>query len=661
MALSNVEKQRRHRAKQHAIERRELSEEQLKQRKKLEKNPIKWLKFFFAEVFPDPWAAVHILIIKSAQRVIKTGKNGATAAPRGMGKSTILERMCLWAVLSGQRKFVVFVAWKLTKSKESFEGWLDELSSNELLLEYYPELVVFWESTNPLRLKDMTWADNGEKCGALVNKSSGRIILPGEMGVLGISSIQTPGRGMKQRISTGAVVRPDLTLVDDPQTTEVADSPDQVDKVIRTIQKDILFLAGHKRRVASLMAVTIIKEDDVAWYFLHNREWDAVFSSLVISWPGDWNENKSKTRALWDEWNEIRVENLDDEYSRKAIKFYKENKKELTDGFEVCWKYGYSKDDHEPDAFFATMWKFYRFGEESFASEMQNEPLKDDSTVFDLSRADILNKTDRDRERFVVPEWCKVLVTATDINHYGLHTMTIGFGEDHTGAIIDYRRFDQGGKGIVQKNENQTDRRRHIYMALVEHGRELEKLKFIRKGKVIAPQMWVIDGGYEHETVQQFVGGDGRKIGLNCSVIRGFSADRYNPAGKGRIGRPLENCHQAESVMGRFIAADVDYWRETFLRMFLGPFGVPGGLTIFAGNHRELATQLLNEKLSEKFEAKDGSYLYKWKTIPGWHDWLDAGVYCCVAAVFGGIGTAPVKIVKRTTRPRRKTKVPIKE
>jgi hypothetical protein len=563
----------------------------------------------------------------------------------------------MWAVLSGLRRFPVFCGLTNEASKETFKMWLEEFAENELLHEYYPELIVFAETVNPLRLEKLYWSDTGEKIGAYVDKGAHKIVLPDCLGVLGTISINSPGRGMRQKLKNGKVERPDLALLDDPQNSEMAASPAQVKKTVRVIEKDIMFLSGRKKRMAALMACTVILPDDVASYFLDHDEWQAVRAAMITVWPGDWHEKKSKTKALWNQWNEIRKENASDKQNRACKHFYKENQKELTKGFELCWKYGFEKGK-EPDAFFHTMVDFYHMGEEGFASELQNEPLKHDATIFDLDSKTILSKTDNARERYEVPPWAKVLVSATDINHYGLHTVTMAFGMDHTAAIVDYRRFDRGGKGIVQKNANANEKTTSIFNALCDHGKELAGLKFVRKGKLIVPQMWVIDGGYEHETVQQFVGSSGRQIGLNCQVIRGFSADRYNPAGKGRIGQPLERCHPAESVMGRWLAADVDYWRENFQRGFLGAFGTPGGCTIFAGKHTEFSNHVLAERLTDKVKAKDGSFIYKWNTKPGWHDWLDAGVYCCVAAVFGGIGTTPLKVQsKKRVQQVRKSKV----
>lgn len=536
--------------------------------------------------------------------------------------------------------------------------WLEELATNELLHEYYPDLVVFAETVNPLRLVKLYWSDTTELIGASVDKSAHKIVLPGGLGVFGTISIGAPSRGLKKSLKGLGVSRPDLVLLDDPQDSTIAASIGQVDKVVRTIDKDIKGLSGRKKRIAMLMACTVIEPDDVATHYLEHNSWFSERSEMVISWPVDWFEKESKRKSLWEQWYKIILDNPDDIKMNAAKCFYKDNKAVMTEGLCLCWEHGYDKKK-EPDAFWHTMYDFFDMGEESFASEMQNKPLKHDATIFDLDSETILSKADPNRERFEVPEWVKVLVTATDINHYGLHTVTIGFGSDHSSSIIDYCRFDRGGKGIVEKNANATEKKKQIFQALVDHGNELAAIKFVRKGKLIIPQAWGIDGGYEHETVQQFVATSGRIIGLNCRVLRGFSSDRYNPAGKGCIGQALERCHPAESVMGRFIAADVDYWRENFQRSFLGPFGTPGGITLWSGNHTDFSVHILNERLTDKVKAKDGSYIYKWNTKPGWHDWLDAGVYCFVLAVFAGIGTTPLKVgqAEKKKRQVRKSKV----
>jgi hypothetical protein len=151
------------------------------------------------------------------------------------------------------------------------------------------------------------------------------------------------------------------------------------------------------------------------------------------------------------------------------------------------------------------------------------------------------------------------------------------------------------------------------------------------------------------DVVRRFCEGPGRALGFPVTPARGFNADKYRPDGRSTIGKPREQCHFTESaVVGRFLAFNSCYWREVCQRAWLATPNAPGSLSLFEGRHVELAEHVCREKLLEKLQGAFGP-VWRWRTAPGWHDYLDALVMCYVGAAWGGIGTAGEAVL----RPRR--------
>jgi hypothetical protein len=204
-----------------------------------------------------------------------------------------------------------------------------------------------------------------------------------------------------------------------------------------------------------------------------------------------------------------------------------------------------------------------------------------------------------------------------------------GFGSDTTGACLWHGCYKEL---TVPRSASESKRKSVIFEMLTEHGRQI-------RGCSVRPDCWVIDGGYEIETVFRYVrNGEGREMPFRIYVARGYSSDRYKPFGKWVIGSPREQCHFTEWPSGRGIAFNADYWREVMQRAWLAEIGQPGGMSLYAGDHRDFSEQICREKLREKLQGSTGTF-YKWDTLPGWHDDCDAMTECYVGAAFErGIG-----------------------
>ena len=638
--LSRTERKRIEKAALATIERPPVDDPA--RRAELEADPARWLMHYLGEVFPLPFGEVHRQIIAAAVRTIREGSGLAVAAPRGTGKSSILWGVALWAVLSGACRFPVVAGWSHSAARRMLRKWIAALATNTRLAADYPETCVpFTLSTHSNRLRGLKWKDVGTRIGADVRTADGLIVLPDSQGALGAVSISGNVRGLHAGLPDGSTIRPDVLFLDDPQDKLTAESPQLARKAMDRITSDMFSISGPDKRLAVMAATTVIGKDDVAERLLKHPDFEPIRVPQITRWPDGFTDRASPARRLWDEWNAERVEGLADrDGGARARKFYDEHKAEMLAGMTTSWDERFDRDRGDPDSMFAAMWDFYRIGEAAFMSERQNTPTKPESSTYELTPTIIAAKVYPGRRRCEVPADARILVAATDVNHYGLHSAVLAFSNDQTASVVWYGRFDRNGAGIIQRDTPEQQAKRQAFEALVQHGEQIARLPLVQDGRAVRPQLWLVDGGYMPDAVRRFIEGPARTIGVPAGMFRGFSATAYRPTGKNVIGLPREQCHFAESpVAGRFVAGNADYWREVMQRSFLGTPGAPGSISLYDGEvHAEIAEHIAREKLVEKLQGQYGP-VWRWAIAPGWHDYGDALVMCYVAGAWQGIGT----------------------
>src|SRR5574343_892877 len=97
-----------------------------------------FLETYFQESFWLAWSPDHLRIIAQLETAIIEGGLFAYAMPRGSGKSTLVERAALWAILYGHRRYVCMIG----ATQDAAENLLLHIKSilqfNLLLLQDFP-------------------------------------------------------------------------------------------------------------------------------------------------------------------------------------------------------------------------------------------------------------------------------------------------------------------------------------------------------------------------------------------------------------------------------------------------------------------------------------------------------------------------------------------
>lgn len=607
-----------------------------------------FLKTYFPKKFYMTWSADHEVVIQKIQTAVLSGGLFALAMPRSTGKTTICERATIWAVAYGHRKYVALIG----ATEEAACGNLDEIKlefeCNELLFQDFPEICY------PVRkLAGIANRCAGQTCCGVrtrITWTDVEVVLPTiEGAVTSGSVIQVRGitgrlRGMKAATATGESRRPDLVLIDDPQTDESAASPEQNRKRLRILSGAILGLAGPGVKIAGVMPCTVIRPGDMADEILDrdkHPEWNGERRKMLTSFP--------KNMELWNQYAEIWADSLRNEGSiTKATDFYRTHRTEMDEGGAVSWP-----DRHEPDEISGLQYAMNLFirDRDTFFSEYQNEPIGDDTG--ETEKITIQNVLARmnNRQRGDVPVEAEHITMFIDVQGKLLYWMVTAFTDDFTAWVIDYGAYpDQRRRYFSLKDAQPTFQMVYpkaglegaIYSALADLTGKLLSRKWIREdGAELFIDRCVIDSawGESTKTVYRFCKESPFARILIPSKGRGITAaqkpfSEYRRETGVKLGFNWRIFKIRGQVSARLFEYDTNFWKSFFrTRLFMSP-GDHGSLTIF-GSDAE-AHRLLAEHWSAEVSTPtqgNGRRVDVWKLIPGRENhWLDAIVGCMAAA-----------------------------
>ena len=269
----------------------------LERRVACERDFRRFCETYFPAAFSLPWSDDHLRVIGRIQSAVLGGGLFALAMPRGSGKTTLCERAALWALLYGHRRFVCLIGATEAAAEVMLEHLKTELSFNDALAADFRQVCY------PIRRLE----NNARKCiGQLFDGQQTRITWAAKrltfptmpdracdgQNVSG-STVTVAGltgalRGQSHGLASGEIIRPELVILDDPQTRESANSPSQCAERVAIVTGDVLGMAGPGRKIAAIMPCTVIREGDLADQLLdreRNPQWQGERTKAVYAWP----------------------------------------------------------------------------------------------------------------------------------------------------------------------------------------------------------------------------------------------------------------------------------------------------------------------------------------------------------------------------------------
>ena len=640
-----------------------------KRRKRCEKSFLRFCETYFSETFYLKWSDDQIKVITKIDRSILAGGLFAIGMPRGSGKTSLCERGALWGIIVGKRKFIALVGAEASLAEEMLETLKMEIETNDLLCADFPEICY------PIRCLDgIAQRANGQTYHGNrthIGWTGQQIIFPTIPGskaagaIIRVAGITGRIRGMKYLARDGVTRRPDLALVDDPQTDESAASLSQNVKRLRILAGAVLGLAGPDKKIAGFMPCTVIRKDDMADQILDREKhpaWQAERMKMVYSFP--------KAEKLWAQYEEIRAEELKAERGqKKATSFYRKHRKEMDEGAQVAWPA--RKDPDELSAIQHAM--NLKFDDEpAFMAEYQGEPHdeKDENTA--LPADTIAAKVNR-HARALAPINTTHLTAFIDVQKKLLFYVVVAWAEDFTGAVVAYGAWPEQARTYFSLREAT----RSLARAKPDAGLEgsiyngLEKLTaqllgrewkrddgaLLRVGRCLVDANW----GESTDVVYQFCRQSVHASTLLPSHGIGVGASsRPMSEYKKKPGERTGHNWRIPSVRGkravRHVIYDTNYWKSFVHSRLAVPVGDKSSLTLFGS--KPIIHRLYAEHLTAEYciptEAR-GRIVNEWKIKPNRPDnhWFDCTVGCAVAASMSGIALESQQPARRHGKRRR--------
>jgi len=609
---------------------------------------------YFPDVFYFAWSPDHLHVIEKIEKAVKTGGLFAMAMPRGSGKTVLCQTAVLWSALTGASPFVCLIAASAERAAHLLENIKVWLETNPMLGEDFPEV------TYPIRWLDrITNRQKGQKHkgeSTRIEWASDKIVLPTIVGSKAsgvvISSSGMKGsdiRGQNHARPDGKVVRPQLVFVDDPQTTESAWSPSQSQRRESILAGDVLGMAGPGKKIAGLMACTVIRPGDMADNILDREqhpEWQGERTKLVYAFPSN--------EKLWGKYSELRADSLrNDGDGAEATQFYREHRETMDAGAVVAWPERFNEDELSAIQHAMNL----RFRDESaFFAEYQNEPIIQAEGEEMLTADEIAAKTNG-YQRGDVPMGCGHLTMFVDVQQKALFWMLAAWEDDFTGYVIDYGTWPDQKRSYFTLHDlrNTLSRAKpgaglegQVYAGLEQLTSErLPRVYRREDGAEMRIDRCLIDAnwGQSSDVVYQFsrqsrfagiiLPSHGKYVGASSIPFAEYKRKRGD-----RVGLHWRIPNVAGKRQVRHVLVDTNYWKSFVHARLAVAMGDPGCLSLFGRD--ETTHRLLADHLTAEYRVKaaaQGRVVDEWKlraTRPDNH-WLDCIVGCAVAASLQGV------------------------
>lgn len=626
---------------------------------------------YFPHSFHLDWSADHLRVIGQIETSVLNGGLFATAMPRGSGKTTLAECAAMWAILYGHRNFIALIGSSESHAVQMLDSIKTSLELNDGLQEDFPEAVYPIARLEGIAHRCAGQLYNGER--THIGWTANEIIMPTIPGsqasgsIIKVSGITGSLRGMKYKRSDGETVRPDLAIVDDPQTDESARSRTQNETRRRILNGAVLGLAGPGKRIAAVMPCTVIATGDMADEILNrdkNPSWNGTRTRLLYTFP--------ENLKLWDEYALIRAEGLkagDD--GRAATEFYAANREEMDRGSRVAWPERF--EPGELSAVQNAMNLFFR-DERAFWAEYQNEPKPEQDANPDDLTADQITAKVNNMPRGRLPISATRVTAFIDVQGALLYWIAAAWEDDFTGYVVDYGAFPEQDRHYytladanptLEDVTNGAGLEARIYAGLSTLTERLCTREWERDdGATMRLERCLVDAnwGASTDTIYQFC-----RQSPHSAVITPSHGKYIGAAGRpmaewerrpgDRIGLNWRMPNVAGRRAVRYVLFDSNYWKTFVHSRFAVPMGGRGCLSLFGNRpgHHRLAGDHLTAEFRVRTEGR-GRKVDEWKLRPNRPDnhWFDGLVGCAVAASMGGSQLAEAVEAGAATLRRRK-------
>ena len=588
-------------------------------RKKCKLSLRKFCETYLPETFHNEWSPDHLQVISRIEDAVLRGELFALAMPRGNGKTSLCKAAVLWAALYAHRRYIYLIAANATKAIDILEAIKTFIRFQVRIVEDFPEVAIPFQALEGIAHRSGGQIINGVPTRIKFEKdnlvfpyveNSKKQPVPTTNIVINCSGLTGAGiRGSAKTTANGETIRPDLVIIDDPQTDESAASVSQNQTREKLISGAVLGMAGPGQKIAGIMPCTVIEPDDMIDRVLNVSKhpvWRGKRYQMLTKMP--------KNMEAWEKYYEVYKECFSGEkidYER-INNYYTENQKILEEGAAASWEERKSHD--EVSAIQHAMHLFFR-DENAFFAEYQNTPKGQQAgDTIVLPWKEVCKRSNNYAHK-VIPTRCEKLVDMIDVQGKCLWFARVAFSPDGTGYCIDYGAWPEQGstyyqlskiRNTMQRQFPQTpDLESQIYLALKSLCDDLLKPSYREDGIPVIPSTILIDSawGTSTKTVYRFCHEYGKSHPQILSFRgRGIGASACPMAEfKKKPGETLSShwhLTRAKDYPVRRFDSDINHWKTELHRRLAKQPGEIGGMSFFKGSesrHRMISEQLTAE------------------------------------------------------------------
>ena len=626
-----------------------------------------WCETYEADTFTMGGSPDHLTAIARIEETVRHGALFAFAMPRGSGKTSLVRAASRWAICHSLARYIFIIGANIGKAHDSLDSIKTAFRFNPMLADDFPEI------THAIReLGGVANRASGQTCqgvSTMIEWSKDRVVLPTvpfpenhphyaegiaaatSGSIIGVSGLTGDGiRGSLVTTANNESIRPDLALIDDPQTDASAASPSQNQTRLRLIMGAVLGMAGPGKSISAMMPCTVIQPGDMVDRILDNKtskEWRGERTKLLKSMPKD--------LGAWEKYREVYEQDMLRQPPDFTLsnEYYEKNRKILDAGAEASWPE--RKKNTEVSAVQHAMHLFFR-DELAFWAEYQNDPQATDFSDEGFLTADEIASKVSGVARGVVPPGCTHVTAAIDVQGEALYWSVSAWQNGFGGQIIDYGTWpDQGVRQFTLRSLKRklseeypgTDTNGAIYSGLIDcigylWGKEWPTVS----GDSMRIAHGMVDAGWgdSKTTVYKACRDSAHAASISPSHGRGIKAGQMPiDEWKKEVGEVMGHSWRRRQSKGegvRYVLYDTNIWKTLLNRKLAVPMGGFGDLSLYKASiahHRQFAEHIKAEPFVRT--SGYGRDLIEFKPPVAGRDnhWFDTCVMSAVAASIAGI------------------------
>lgn len=476
----------------------------IKRREACLADPERYLRTYFAKIFYNPFARHHQRMIQAIYDRAFTGGDKAVAAPRGDGKTQVTIGMCSYCLHATPIRFPVLIGATSKKGRKLFSQLKSKYQNGLKFPEFYadfPEVTQCIKALEGAPQRAAKQHVNGEL--TRIEWTQDLIVFPTvqcDWDSVGIGGKRVVYFGLDSAIRGEGFEedRPDMAIVDDPETREVAFSPSaKYEDVEAMIDGDVAGLCGPDKQMARVVLTTIQNS--------YSYSAKVTDPSQKPAFEGERHGQLSSypERAdLWEDYVILRQRDKEKglRNSPNATQFYVDNMEEMKRGCVVTNPHRFvsklDKDSKpiELDAIQAFYNRVSDWGWDAVLAEIQNAPREEEKIeVLGLSAAKVISRVGSTAQR-EIPIEAKCTVIGMDIGKHHSHWTQLAGEEGAVCTVTDYGVMETYG---LSANSDNVAVERAVLASLHVFADELKQAKN-------NPLLCLIDSGAYTTAVYQF-------------------------------------------------------------------------------------------------------------------------------------------------------------